>query len=94
VRTVERDVGRLVAAGVPVQVKRGAGGGYRLAMLPRLPALTFSPGEVAALVASLVALGPYTSATAHSALRQLLTAFGANDSIPVPPTRGATRDRT
>jgi predicted DNA-binding transcriptional regulator YafY len=40
-----------------------------------VPPVTFSPGEVAALVASLVALGPYTSATACSALGKLLTAF-------------------
>ncbi len=76
VRTIERDVTRLRAAGIPVEVKRGAGGGYRLAVLPAIPPLEFSPGEVAALVASLVALGPYTSATAQSALGKLLTAFG------------------
>ncbi|MBE8517065.1 HTH domain-containing protein [Amycolatopsis sp. H6(2020)] len=81
VRTVERDVTRMRAAGIPVEVKRGTGGGYRLAMLSRVPPLTFSPGEVAALVASLVALGPYTSATACSALEKLVTAF------PVPATR-------
>ena len=65
VRTIERDVTRLRAAGIPVEVKRGTGGGYRLAMLPRVPPLTFNPGEVAAMVASLVAIGPYTSATAR-----------------------------
>jgi predicted DNA-binding transcriptional regulator YafY len=81
VRTVERDMTRLRAAGIPVEVKRGAGGGYRLAVVSRVPPLTFSPGEVAALVASLVALGPYTSATAQSALRKLVTAFSAEGAI-------------
>lgn len=45
-------------------------------MPARLPPMSFTPGEVAALVASLVALGPYTSATACSALDKLVTAFG------------------
>lgn len=75
VRTVERDVTRLRAAGVPVEVKRGAGGGYRLTMPAVVPPVSFSPGEIAALVASLVALGPYTSATAAAALGKLLATF-------------------
>ncbi|MFJ7219101.1 helix-turn-helix transcriptional regulator [Amycolatopsis sp. NPDC098790] len=75
VRTIERDVTRMRAAGIPVEVKRGAGGGYRLTMLTQVPPVSFTPGEVAALVASLVALGPYTSATACSALNKLITAF-------------------
>ncbi|MEU4249972.1 hypothetical protein AB0F15_21440 [Amycolatopsis sp. NPDC026612] len=76
-RTVERDVTRLRTAGVPVEVdvKAGAGGGYRLTMPAVVPPVSFSPGEIAALVASLVALGPYTSATAAGALGKLLTAL-------------------
>ena len=75
VRTVERDIARLVAAGVPVRVKRGRGGGYRIDARPRLPPLTLTPGEASALVASLIAVGPYISATAQSALRKLLEAL-------------------
>jgi hypothetical protein len=37
--------------------------------------LALTPGEVSALVASLVAVGPYTSATAQSALGELLAAL-------------------
>src|SRR5262245_18100462 len=37
VRTVERDIARLVAAGVPVKVKRGPGGGYRVDARRELP---------------------------------------------------------
>jgi predicted DNA-binding transcriptional regulator YafY len=71
-RTVERDIARLVTSGVPVQVRRGPGGGYRLNTRTTLPPVAFSPGEAAALIASLVAVGPYTSATAQTALAKLL----------------------
>jgi predicted DNA-binding transcriptional regulator YafY len=82
VRTVERDIARLVAANVPVQIRRGPGGGYRLDIRPELPPITLTPGEAAALIASLVAVGPYTSATAGSALDKLLSAL-------VPAVSGA-----
>jgi predicted DNA-binding transcriptional regulator YafY len=75
VRTIERDVARLVEAGVPIRKQRGPGGGYRIDARRELPPLSLTPGEVAALVASLVALGPYTSATAQSALAKLLAAL-------------------
>jgi predicted DNA-binding transcriptional regulator YafY len=75
VRTVERDVARLNAAGVPVRIKRGRGGGYRIDTRRQLPPLTLTPGEASALVASLVAVGPYISASAQSALRKLLGAL-------------------
>jgi predicted DNA-binding transcriptional regulator YafY len=73
VRTVERDIARLGAAGVPVQVRRGPGGGYRLDVPGRLPPVTLTPGEAAALIAALVAIGPYISAAAQTALQKLLS---------------------
>lgn len=79
VRTVERDIARLSAAGVPVQVRRGPGGGYRLDIPRQLPPVTLTPGEAAALIASLVAIGPYTSATAHTALQKLLNALASGN---------------
>jgi hypothetical protein len=80
VRTVERDLARLSEAGVPVQVRHGPGGGYRLNVRTSLPALTFTPGEVSALIASLVAVGPYVSATAQTALGKLLAALAVEES--------------
>lgn len=75
VRTVERDIARLTAAGVPVQIRRGPGGGYRMQARSQLPPIALTPGEAAALVAALVAIGPYTSATARTALDKLLAAL-------------------
>ena len=80
VRTVERDIARLLAAGVPVRIKRGRGGGYRIETRRELPPLALTPGEVSALVASLVAVGPYISAAAQSALRKLLAALTDPDA--------------
>lgn len=74
VRTVERDLARLREAGVPIHVRGGPGGGYRLDCRRELPPIRFTPGEVAALIASLVALGPTASATALSATTKLLEA--------------------
>ena len=79
-RTIERDIARLVAAGVPVQVRRGPGGGYRIDARRELPPLALTPGEAAALVASLVAVGPYISAAAQTALAKVLTALTAAES--------------
>ncbi|WP_018680993.1 helix-turn-helix transcriptional regulator [Actinokineospora enzanensis] len=75
VRTIERDITRLRAAGVPITIHRGPGGGYRIDARPRLPPVVFTPGEASVLIASLVAVGPYTSAAAHSALDKVLTAL-------------------
>lgn len=74
-RTVERDIDRLRAAGVPIHCRRGPLGGYQLLAPARSSTIDFTAGEVAALVASLVAVGPYTSATAQSAMAKLLSTF-------------------
>ncbi|RJL27159.1 helix-turn-helix transcriptional regulator [Bailinhaonella thermotolerans] len=49
VRTVERDLGDLQEAGVPVITRRGPGGGHTIDARPEPPPLRLSPGEAAAL---------------------------------------------
>ena len=75
VRTVERDIARLRDAGVPITARRGPGGGFRLDVGPTVPPVHLSPGEIAALIASLASVGPYISATAQSALNRLVEAL-------------------
>ncbi|MFI6394630.1 helix-turn-helix transcriptional regulator [Nonomuraea sp. NPDC050547] len=80
-RTVERDLADLLEAGVPVVSRRGPGGGYSIDARSVLPPLIFTPGEAAALVASLAAVGPRASAGAQRALAKLIDAL-CRDGAP------------
>jgi predicted DNA-binding transcriptional regulator YafY len=71
-RTIERDIERLSDAGVPIQRRRGRYGGFRLVATSTPEPVALSAGEIATLIASLSALGPYTTATGHTALRKLI----------------------
>ena len=74
-RTVERDLARLRESGVPIESLPGPSGGHRLprGAAPNPVSLTFE--EVAALIASLAALGPTSTHSADSAMRALVQAI-------------------
>lgn len=74
-RTVERDVAALQQAGVPISVRSGPHGGYSMAASSRPEPVHLTATELGALVASLAAVGPYTSAAAQSAMSKLLAAL-------------------
>jgi predicted DNA-binding transcriptional regulator YafY len=75
VRTVERDIARLRDLGLPITARRGPGGGFRLDVPSAVAPVRLSPGEIAALIASVASVGPYVSATAQSALNRLMEAL-------------------
>jgi predicted DNA-binding transcriptional regulator YafY len=80
VRTVARDVERLRLSGVPLDVRRGRGGGVSLGAAPAEVAIVFDLPEVAALMSSLAVLGPTVTESATSAMRKLSAAIGYTDA--------------
>lgn len=74
-RTVERDLARLRESGVPIESVPGSHGGSRLPRnaAPDPVALTFE--EIAAVIASLAALGPTSTRSSDSAMRALVQAI-------------------
>jgi biotin operon repressor len=75
-RTVERDVRRLREAGVPLQTRRGRGGGITLPVTRGVRRVDLDVGEIAALLASLASLGPTVTDVATSANTALVAALG------------------
>lgn len=75
VRTIERDIAELLDAGIPLEVVRGPGGGYSIDARAKLRPIVLTPGEASAIIAALVAIGPYTSAASRSALTKLVDAL-------------------
>lgn len=74
-RTVERDLARLRESGVPIESVPGPHGGSRLPRNAAPDPVPFSFEEIAALIASLAALGPTSTASSKSAMRALVQAI-------------------
>ncbi|MBY8873923.1 YafY family transcriptional regulator [Micromonospora sp. PLK6-60] len=85
-RTVERDIGALQAAGVPIWAEPGRTGGYALDRAHTLPPVNLTPTEAVAMALALHRLGggPFAGA-AGSALRKLLAV------LPPPAAAEARR---
>lgn len=74
-RTIERDIARLRTSGVPIEVTRGPGGGYSFDAPSSTIAVVLEPGEVAALLVALVALGPTATESANTSMKKLTIAL-------------------
>ncbi|MBB2922059.1 HTH domain-containing protein [Cellulomonas cellasea] len=84
-RTVARDVERLRTNGVPLEVRRGRSGGVRLAPVRSPVRVELDVAEVAAVLASLAAVGPNASLSAASVLRKLADAVRPTSDAPTRP---------
>ena len=74
-RTVERDLARLRESGVPIESLPGPHGGSRLPRNAVPDPVSLSFEEIAALIASLAALGPTSTDSSESAMRALVQAI-------------------
>ena len=81
VRTIERDLGALMEAGVPVYATPGPGGGYAVDRTRTLPPVNFSPDEATALALALArsADSPFAGRL-RSALRKVVGAMSPDDA--------------
>ena len=76
VRTIERDIGALQQAGVPIYADLGRRGGYTLDPAMTLPPLNFTPAEAVAVSVALRGAGGSPFAReARSALRKIMAAM-------------------
>jgi predicted DNA-binding transcriptional regulator YafY len=87
-RTVERDLARLRESGVPIESVPGTHGGSRLPRNAAPNPVPLSFEEIAAVIASLVALGPTSTRSSASAMRALVQAIAPEAAKAEPD--GAT----
>lgn len=81
-RTIERDLARLRESGVPLLTRPGHGGGVTLPVRPGPRHLVLDATELAALIASLAALGPTATDAASSANHRLVAALRCEPARP------------
>lgn len=81
VRTIERDIGALQQAGIPIYADVGRRGGYALEKSMSLPPLNFTAAETVALAVALERSsgGPFDLA-GRSALRKVVAAMSERDA--------------
>jgi predicted DNA-binding transcriptional regulator YafY len=92
VRTIERDVGALQQAGVPIQAGTGRTGGYTLDKARTLPPMNFSVAEAVAVGIALgQAGGSPVARSARTALLKIVAAMSAADSAEARELAGRIR---
>lgn len=74
-RTIARDIERLTHSGVPITVVPGRRGGVAIKNVAPTGPIELDLPEIAALMASLAAVGPTVSDSAASAMNKLATAL-------------------
>jgi predicted DNA-binding transcriptional regulator YafY len=92
VRTIERDIGALQQAGVPIYAEVGRRGGYALDRTMTLPPLNFTAAEAAAIAIALARATdvPYTR-EARTALRKVMAAMPGGASAGARTLSGKVR---
>ncbi|WP_067485114.1 helix-turn-helix transcriptional regulator [Actinomadura hibisca] len=92
VRTIERDIGALQQAGVPIYSDVGRSGGYTLDKSRTLPPLNFTPAEAVAVAITLGrAQGSPFSRSARTALHKIVAAMSAADGATARRLAGRIR---
>ncbi len=91
-RTIERDIGALQQAGVPVYADLGRRGGYTIDPAMTLPPLNFTPAEAVAIALALrqTEPGPF-GAAGRGALRKILAAMAPRDAESAQRLAGRVR---
>lgn len=81
-RTIARDIERLIHSGVPITVLPGRRGGARIESVAPFGPIELDLPEIAAIMASLAAVGPSVSESATSAMNKLAIVLGPSARRP------------